>query len=354
MAIAHLLQPIALPRHRRTGAGFQDAFGVPAADVIAAMDRAGDDVPNQPPAHAVAIDGVGLRRHGLPVRIGDPFGSDADVMAICAVRVTAGVPESHRGIHVSRIGHVLADLASGAYRDLAHYAQTVACAVAAAQYGRAQVTVHARVPYLEELPVARAGRQKLSLEHLQIIARHTIRDGFASSDAGLRVDHLVACPCVQATYRHAKQLRSGRDLTHLADDAPAPLLTHSQRCVTTVVAHGVTVDAPTADMLMRLDDVLFRTGNTLPRDAELQLVHRAHCRPQFIEDALRAAVLAFADAWPPRASAAAAFRELRGHARSLESIHEFDLTAALRVRAADLDRIARADHRKDRQERGEP
>jgi GTP cyclohydrolase FolE2 len=335
MAIGHLPKSIALPRHRRSGVGFEDTFGVPAADVIAAMDRAGDDVPNQPPAHAVAIEGVGLRRHGLPVRISDPFGSDADVMAVCTVRVTAGVPGSHRGIHVSRIGHVLADLASNAYRDLAHYAQTVACAVAAAQYGRARVTVHARVPYLEELPVARAGRRKLSLEHLQIVARHTIRDGLASSDAGLRVDHLVACPCVQATYRHADQLRRGRGLSLFAPDAAAPLLTHSQRCVTTVVAHGVSVDAPTADaadMLTRLDRVLFRTGNTLPRDAELQLVHRAHCRPQFIEDALRAAVLAFADGWP----GPAAFRELRGYARSLESIHAFDLTATLRLRAADL------------------
>lgn len=338
MTIGHLSQPIALPRRRRTGAGFEDTFGVPAAEVIAAMDRAGDDVPNQSPAHAVAIEGVGLRRHGLPVRLRDPFGSDADVMAVCTVRVTAGVPGSHRGIHVSRIGHVLADLASHAYRDLAHYAQTVACAVAAAQYGRACVTVHARVPYLEELPGARAGQQKLSLEHLQIIARHTIRDGFASRDNGLRVDHLVACPCVQATYRHANQLRRGRGLTVPTHDAAAPLLTHSQRCVTTVVAHGVTGDAPTADLLTRLDQVLFRSGNTLPRDAELQLVHRAHCRPQFIEDALRAAVLAFAEGWPEPAG----FRELRGYARSLESIHAFDLTAALRLRAADLDRIRRS------------
>lgn len=313
---------------------------MPAADVIAAMDRAGDDVPNERPAHAVAIESVGLCRRALLVRIGDPFGSDADVMAVCNVRVAAGVPGSRRGIHVSRIGHVLADLGRGAYRDLSHYAETVACAIAVAQYGRARVTVHGRVPYLETLPAARPGGQKLSLEHLQIIARHTVRDGRGSSDIGLRVDHLVACPCAQKTYGHARRLGLGRETAPLATVDGAPLMTHSQRCETTVVACSVTGQARVADMLARLDDVLFRTGNTLPRDAELSLVHRAHHQPQFIEDAVRAAVLAFAAAWP----APMAFRQLRGHARSLESIHPFDLTATMRVRAADLHRIARGDH----------
>ncbi len=109
-------------------------------------------------------------------------------------------------------------------------------------------------------------------------------------------------------------------------------MTHSQRCVTTVMAHGITAPVPLRDMLARLDAVLCRTYNTLPRDAELAMVHRAHKNPQFIEDALRAAVVALAGAWPD----ATAIQTVSGHSRSQESIHDYDLTATIRLSVADL------------------
>jgi hypothetical protein len=73
-----------------------------------------------------------------------------------------------------------------------------------------------------------------------------------------------------------------------------------------------------------------RTGQ--PHDAELAMVYRAHRTPQFIEDALRAAVVAMGQAWPSPAS----FALVSDRVRSLESIHEYDLTGSLSMSAADL------------------
>jgi GTP cyclohydrolase FolE2 len=82
-------------------------------------------------------------------------------------------------------------------------------------------------------------------------------------------------------------------------------------------------------VLAALDTVLVRTCNTLPRDLELACVFRAHQRPQFIEDAVRAAAVAVAGALMPGVR----FRRLAVRSRSLESIHEFDLDASLALDA---------------------
>lgn len=80
-----------------------------------------------------------------------------------------------------------------------------------------------------------------------------------------------------------------------------------------------------------MDSVLLRTCNTLPRDAELSLVYRAHREPQFIEDAPRAAAVSVACLWSPGAS----FGRIVGRSRSLESIHGHDLTASLTLHGAE-------------------
>lgn len=325
------LSPLRCVR-RAPAAPFDEVFGVRAADVLASMDAAGDDVVNQPPGCGIEIGAVGLRRRDVVVAIRDPFGSPADVSAVCTLDVAAGVPRDRRGIHLSRIGQIVAESTSASYPDVASYAEALARAVAESQYGRARVGVRARIPYLEEVQADPSGRRRLSLEHLDVLAKQTLDDGRATHDAGIRVTHLVACPCVQKTTQHARALRPGAGAAGEDAGARMPLMTHSQRCATTVIACGVTRDVPPAELLARLDRVLWRTCNTLPRDAELLCVERAHRSPQFIEDALRAAAAALAEAW----SAPASFRCIAGRSRSLESIHEHDLTASLRLRPSDL------------------
>jgi GTP cyclohydrolase FolE2 len=330
MTLTDYLPQTTLPRWARATPSFRELFGVPPREVIAAMDRAEDDVPNSRPAAQIDIDDVSVRRSDLIVRIDDPFGSSQDVGAVCTVSVAAGVPRARRGVHLSRIGEVLAESASTPFRDLVAYAEAMAEFVAASQYGAARVRVDARIPYIEEVQADPSGRMKRSLEHLNVIVRRTIGADVSTTDLGLRVTHITACPCVQKTYQHARACGETSTATDPFD--PGPLMTHSQRCVTSVMACGIAEPRPAVEILSRLDAVLVRTTNTLPRDAELCCVYRAHRTPQFIEDALRAAVIAVAGAWPAPAS----FRCVKGRARSLESIHEYDVTAALSLNASDL------------------
>jgi GTP cyclohydrolase FolE2 len=327
----HSASPFPVARYQRTARSFEDLMGAPAGDVLDSMDRAGDDVPNQRPVHALGLTGVGLRRRAVIVRIRDPFESSDEVPAVCTITVSAAVPATHRGIHASRIGHAIAETSIETYRDLPAYAETLARAVAESQYGRARVLVRAAIPYCEQVRGETAGRVKTSLEHLHLIVQHTMDGARGTTDVGLRVTHLIACPCVQKTYQHVDLVRGGED-PHEGAARRERLMTHSQRCETTVVAHDVTGRVSVLEMLTRLDAVLFRTCNTLPRDAELALVYRAHRAPQFIEDAVRAAVVAMAEAW----RAPAAFRSISARGRSLESIHAYDLTAALQINAAEL------------------
>lgn len=127
------------------------------------------------------------------------------------------------------------------------YARRLAEPVANVQYGGAMVSVRGRIAYLEEVQADGAGSRKPSLEHLEPIAGHTVQSGRATSAIGLRVRHMVACPCVQNTYRHATRLRQ-RTYGAMSDDA-MPLMTHSQRCVTTLIVQGVREPRSFAEML---------------------------------------------------------------------------------------------------------
>jgi GTP cyclohydrolase FolE2 len=173
----------------------------------------------------------------------------------------------------------------------------------------------------------------MSLEHLHLIAR--VRTHAASSPQppaialGLRVSHIVACPCVQQMVRHARRVATGA-----AEAAPeiVPPLTHSQRCVTTLLACGLAAPFQVRELLAQLDAVICRTQSTLPRGRELALVFRAHRTPQFIEDALRESLWAlFRTLDGPHA-----FTRLIGHARSAEAIHAFDLRASATLRPEDV------------------
>lgn len=324
---------VRLPLFRRRSTPFEETFGVGLTEVLTAIDRAGDDPVAGAPRVPIGLGSVGYRRSGILVGIDDPFGSGSPVHCIADVKIGTAVPASRRGLHMSRIGDALAQSVLDSYPDLVAFARTLAGAVSRAQYGLAtSVEVRGRVPYVEDVPLD--PRRKLSLEALTLLAAVRTSAGETSSafDTGLRFAHLVACPCVQKVYRYAGAAR----LEAAPPDAPStPGFTHSQRCITTVVARGLRVPLPVPRVLEEVDGVVLRTMNTLPRGSELALVYNAHRTPQFIEDALRDVLRATYTALD-----GARFSSLRGRARSLESIHEFDLRASATLTNAEARRCA--------------
>lgn len=135
------------------------------------------------------------------------------------------------------------------------------------------------LPFWEAVPGRDAGKDKVSLEEVGLTATARTGKGAAKLTTGLVVEHITACPCVQLTLRHARADGDGPD--------PGPLMTQSKRCRTHVQFSHHENELPLAEVLRAVDGVVFRTQNTLPREHELNLVDRAHDRPQFIEDVAR-------------------------------------------------------------------
>lgn len=316
-----------LPRHQRTRQSFSEIFERDHDETIAAMDDGGHDIPNQAPAIRLTLQRVGVKRHHIPVRLVDPFGSSETVQLSCSVVACLRLAADRRGIHVSRIGDLLARLSGEIYPSLQEYAVRVNESLLASQEcGSARVAVAGVLSYLEEVSGV---KQKSSIEHLDLFAASDFDEDRPSFSTGVGFSHITACPCVQETLRHSF---SPNDSTRAT---ATPLLTHTQRCQTRVTISNAVEALSLPALLTCIDAVVVRSQNTLPREFELLNVHRAHARPQFLEDAVRDLLFSVYQAIGPRAPAAS----IRIQTISFESIHDFDMEGEIEFAVEELDRI---------------
>jgi GTP cyclohydrolase IV len=310
-----------LPEFRREQPGFEMLFGRSSDAVIRSMDAAGHDIPEQRPAVQLPIGFVGLERSHVPIAIDDPFAGGVPVRLACEITGGTAVPVDRRGVHMSRIGNLLAEAASRSYPDLVAAALDIAERLRETQYdGDTRVALRGHLAFLEQLP-GRGDESvgKQSLESIELIAEARLVAERTVLTSGLTIDHLTACPCVQQTFRHAQP--SSYD-----PSGDSPSMTHSQRCRTIVLLSGSDL-VPVRDLLRVLDGVIFRTCNTLPRDLELAMVYRAHREPQFVEDAARAMAAACRQLRPSRGPD----DRIQIASRSMESIHGHDIVVELEV-----------------------
>lgn len=319
-----------LPTHTRPAPDFQATFGRSAEDTLAGMNAAGDDVPDQSPRHALALTRVGITRTAIPLVIVNPFDTPGTVHLSCSVEAHVGLESGRRGIHVSRLGHVLAELAERPHASMHAYAIALCERVAEVQHAsQAEVAVSGVLSYVEHVGGV---SQRSSIEHVTLSAEVRHREGRTDAGHGIAFSHITACPCVQQTYRHALAGPGGDALA--ARDARLPQPTHTQRCHTRIAIGPCATPVPLDRLLAVVDGIVVRSRNTLPRDLELMAVHRAHREPQFVEDVLRdllAAVHGLIRDEHPDAT-------IRIRSTSQESIHDFDLDGEVVASVRDLDR----------------
>ncbi len=320
------------PSHQRSRRGFNQTFARTAEQTIAAMNDGGHDIPNQAARLPLQIRRMGLTRSSIPVRLTDPLGGSGTVDLSCDVDTFVDLAAERRGIHVSRIGDLLARLAGETYSSLSHYARRVHDELRVVQESEtASVAVRGVLTYLEQV---RGVKNKASLEHLELAAEAVTRNGVATFSQSVGFSHITACPCVQETYRNS----FGPDheaLNRVLSETRMPLLTHSQRCRTTITIAGAERPIPLEPLVACLDQVVVRSQNTLPREFELLNVHRSHVKAQFLEDVIREltySVYRLIARDHPNAT-------IRIQSSSMESIHDFDLEGEIEFKVAELDRI---------------
>jgi GTP cyclohydrolase FolE2 len=322
-----------LPRHTRVRSDFTDTFGRSAEATIAAMDRNGDDVPDQVPAVRVGLQRIGVERKAVPVSIVDPFDPDSQAQLLCSLDTHASLAPTRRGIHTSRMGDLVARLSEQVFDSLQHYAAAVCERTREEQdCDAAEVRVSGVLSYRED---SHGATGKGSLEHLDLAAHSRSSLGAVTGATSVGFNIITACPCVQQTFKHARHERDRAVLDQMqARGLPFP--THSQRCRcdVTLSAEGIPAPLPLGDVLDAIDRAVVRCQNTLPRDLELLAVHRAHAAPQFVEDVLRALLQPIYDC--VKTSHPASTITIR--ATSMESIHDFDISGAISYSVAELNR----------------
>jgi GTP cyclohydrolase-4 len=296
------------------------------------MDRGGHDIPNQSPETPLRLRQIGVKRAAIPVTLADPFGGEGLVQLSCAVEASVGLEMSRRGIHVSRIGDLLARLSGKHYPSLLEYAIELNQGMCHAQGSdTASVSVSGVFTYLENISGV---KEKTSLEHLDLAARVTSEDGKMLRCSGLGFSHITACPCVQETYRNSF-LKDRDSSARNRGEKQIPLITHTQRCRTVIrITDAVKIPA-LPELLSSIDAVVVRNQNTLPREFELLNVHRAHAQPQFLEDVLRDLMLAIYRLVRPHSPEGV----IQIRSDSMESIHDFNMEGEIEFSMKELDRI---------------
>ncbi len=311
---------------------FAQTFEKSAAQTITAMDAAGKDIPDQRPVIPLRLRRVGVTRRSIPVRIDDPLGGAQTVELSCAIEASVGLAPERRGIHVSRIGDLLARLTGEVYPSLRHYAHRVDQLLRAGQGSdTASVAVRGVFTYLESV---RGVKDKSSLEHVELSGASETEGGVTTLTQGVGFTYITSCPCVQETYRNSFRA-DDKMLQRVLEEKRMPLLTHTQRCQTHVMIVGAREPLPLPSLLACVDHVVVRSQNTLPREFELLNVYRAHAKPQFLEDALREltyGVYKLVGRDNPNVT-------LRIRSSSMESIHDFDMEGDVEFTVAELDRI---------------
>ena len=320
---------VTLPVHERSRAGFDETFELSAHETIDAMNVSGRDIASQQPDLKFPLKKMGVTRTGIPVQVANPFGGQDLVHLSCDVAMHVSLAGDRRGIHVSRLGDTLAGHTGDIYQDLADYAVQVAETTRRVQHAdHATVAASGLFAFLEPL---NGVKTKVSLESLQLSARAEASAGQTRLTSGITFNHITACPCVQETFRHSHGPESEELIAEIGR-REMPLLTHSQRCRTSIFIEGAKALPTLGDLIDLIDSVVVRCQNTMPREYELLTVYKAHHKPQFLEDVLRelsAALTRLLAGNPPET-------RVRITSVSMESIHDFDLDGEIDYTLADL------------------
>jgi GTP cyclohydrolase FolE2 len=216
-----------LPAHQRSRRSLAGIFERDHSETIAAMDSGGHDLPRQRPKTALALRTVGLRREAIPVLIADPFDGGAPVQLSCAIEARVGLDKKRRGIHVSRIGNLLAQLSGKVFPSVKDYATELLERLVCTQNGESgSVTIEGVLTYFERVSGV---KEKASLEPLTLHSHVSCFGSQTTASTGIGFNHITACPCVQETYRHS--FSSG---ARAHRSRKLQLITHTQRCRTRI------------------------------------------------------------------------------------------------------------------------
>ena len=280
------------------------------------------DVPEEYPSFPLPLNRVGISGKTVWVRLADNKGGHLPFAATIFVNLDA----KKRGIHMSRIEHVITSLHDKEFTSLPEYGKLLGSLLLKtqnAQYLLVELIGH--LPLIQKAPVSRLHSIDTIEVRFKLMLEKNKSGRTFKKQVGAAVHHLTACPCTL----------SYNEVLFKRFNDPWPQSTHSQRSKTQLfVSPPNDEKLPTyKDLTDILDSALHISQDLLKRPDETELVLKAHKNPQFAEDTVREVARAagekFKTALPPET-------RIKVHSLSLESIHIHDVECSLDTKLGDI------------------
>jgi GTP cyclohydrolase-4 len=273
-------------------------------------------------------DGFRLTRVGVtgvkkPIRVRRP---GRTVTLQPEISLFVDLPARQRGSHMSRNIEVVSELVEQSVRSPCSSLEELAAKLSRGLLDRheyaSQAEVEMKADYFVE---QRNPSGKRSTEHYTLMARAVAHRGariLVRKMVGVEVVGMTACPCAQETVR---EFLAAGDSRFRGGACPAPMLTHNQRNITSLLVEVPERFSVEADDLIRLVEgsQSSPTYEILKRPDEGQVVLDAHRNPKFVEDVVRGLLRKVVESYPVLPDEVA----VSVRSESQESIHKHNAVA---------------------------
>lgn len=287
-----------------------------------------EDLQDTPPAIRIGLSRAGVTRSAKAIRMG--FGGSEHFMD-ADVECFVDLDPDQKGVHMSRFEEEVNEAIDQVFIGenvvaIEQLAENIARRVVERQGAlRGTATIRARYPKERRTPVTDVPTQEM----YGLIGMASARPGLSRRAVGVSAQGMNACPCAQGLVR--EQAEAALSADGFTDDeiarivARVPIATHNQRARGTLIV-GVPgmVDIPADDLIAIVEDGMSsEIYELLKRPDELYVVDRAHRRPRFVEDSVRAMIAGVIEQFPGLPDDAF----VSAHQENYETIHTHDVEA---------------------------
>ena len=279
------------------------------------------DLPSEKPRISLPINRIERDRHGIYLKIQDPFSSERNVLSLfCELEESIALSSSYRGIHVSRIQNNVNFLSYKIYECLDDYASELARHIFQSQpceETRISIMGH----YVQSLitPLSHLETRR----PLEIISKVRFDGTNIWTESGLIIPVMMACPCIQKYFK-SKMSSPVSEFKESDINSLASLVTHTQRGIVEVSVETKGERVALGEILHILNEHSVGIFQLLKREDERELVLRGLQKASFVEDTVRELT---AEVYYSQVNKLGKDSRIKVRVRSLESIHPENLTA---------------------------
>lgn len=204
------------------------------------------------------------------------------------IDIFVDLPSKQKASHMSRNVEIIGEVVDESVRKPVDSLESLCASISKSLLKRHEYANYAEVSMKADYFLERAIRFKKSLENYKLMAKAiaTREDNGIKKMIGVEVTGMTTCPCAMESVKSMLK-EKGKFPKNLRN---IPIVTHNQRNITTLMIEVPEKYEVEADDLIAIveDSVSSPTYEILKRHDEAEVVYKAHLKPRFVEDVVRA------------------------------------------------------------------